>query len=1107
MDPLTRVLFAALEPLLGAASSPAALRGLLSELGVEPPDPSVLAASGPLAGVLDPVAALAARVDEVRADLDGELELGEALALLASVPGLVTDVLAAARALGRAPELLADADVSDALRDPAVWQAALDALPGVLLAQGLQRELPGVYVILRAIGIVDVATSASAGRLDLAKLPDAVADPVAALATQLEWGAGPLNDAALSELLFSAADAARLPLTAGPADGAPTTPLSYELPLAASRLPGLGFVETGVVLEPLDGAEGVALGIYALGAAPSRMEIAGGGFVELTLPAADDTRLVLEPGAPPRLDGPDPGFEIAVGAEFPRPVTLFGIAGLGVSASGFRLAARYASDVIEVELDTSPGVTFGLTAGADGFLRTLLGDAASVTVDAGLIWRHGESLRFSAGNDLTLDLPLGLTLGPVEIERVTVAVELGDPIACALTADVGATLGPLAFGVKGIGVAAELVPVDGTPACLLVRFTAPTRIDVSITSEVVTGSGFLLIDPDAGRYAGGLAIDVFGFGISAIVIVDTELPGGHDGFALFGSLGLTFPTPIPLGLGFTLIGVGGVLALNRMLDVDALAEGMRTGASDAILFPEDIEHDADLILAGLDDWFPAADGSTVFGPALVIGWGSPTLVTAQLGVIITLPDLVIALLGSVEVLLPTQDDPVLTLRMDVIGAVDVAASTVIVAASLHDSNLLGVLELSGDMGFYSRLSDQPLFLLSIGGYHPRFQPPGGLPSWLLDLRRTTAAIDLGSNVEVVLTSYVAITSNSVQFGGRFSIVASVEVLLTTYTAEGWFSVDLLLVLRPFKLVARATAGVAVSAGDKELFGVDLRARLEGPQPWFATGRASFTFFGIDVDFGFDVGAQPGGEAREIHDVARDVIDALSLPEAWEAVDGDDAWGGGVVTADTLPEGLWARPDQLVQARQSVAPLNRTITAFGEFAPAADRIDVSAVTLGGAAVDVPGWLDDWFAPAQFDRLGNTDRLSAPSYELMTAGVRFGADAIDIGADPDADCTAVSQEPETSVFPDAATALSGHVSPALPAAAASVVRGVAGPRVTVAPTTYTVVRRADGLRAENVLADAGAGSSLRYTEAVGVVAGRPAAQRARLKVAPSHAAVAA
>jgi hypothetical protein len=161
----------------------------------------------------------------------------------------------------------------------------------------------------------------------------------------------------------------------------------------------------------------------------------------------------------------------------------------------------------------------------------------------------------------------------------------------------------------------------------------------------------------------------------------------------------------------------------------------------------------------------------------------------------------------------------------------------------------------------------------------------------------------------------------------------------------------------------ATAGVSISAGEKELFGVDLRTRIDGPQPWYATGQAEFTFFGIDVAFGFDIGDEPGGEPREKHDVATDVSKAVAPPTGWQAVDSGDSWAGGVVVDDEWPPGLWARPDQLVEVRQSVAPLNRTMTAFGEYIPAPALIEATDVTLGGQPVASPAWVDDWFAPAQ------------------------------------------------------------------------------------------------------------------------------------------------
>jgi hypothetical protein len=181
-----------------------------------------------------------------------------------------------------------------------------------------------------------------------------------------------------------------------------------------------------------------------------------------------------------------------------------------------------------------------------------------------------------------------------------------------------------------------------------------------------------------------------------------------------------------------------------------------------------------------------------------------------------------------------------------------------------------------------------------------------------------------------------------------------------------------------------------------------------------------------------------------------------------------------------------------------------MTAFGEFTPAAARIEAEDVTLAGRAVAAPDWLDDWFAPAQFDRLGDSELLSSPSYELMTAGLRVGDDGIGITDDLAADCASVSREPEESIFPDVEPPPSGHVCTARPAALASATRSLANDRIAVVATTYTVVRIADGRRADVVLGEAGAEPALSYAAACAVVAGRAAAERSKLRVAPAHAA---
>lgn len=976
-------------------------------------------------------------------------------------------------------------------------------------------------------------------RLELDRLTGLADDVAGALTAAFAWGTADFDgDAALERLaalvraLGIDAAVQSQPRPPGDVDDAGTVRRALHVRLAALAT-RTGFDEVGVDLVALPpttpGGGDAGLGIRpprtaGMSAVPVSDE------VSLTVDGTgtwDDRLLSVRPPLSFAVTDDDgrpataAGFSVTVHLRPSAGVTLLRESGLvTLAADGVDVTTGVVLAGGEPTMTVSAALTGGTlelgTGSADTFLRHVLpADGIVVPFDVGLAWSRQGGITLIGTTGLVITRTLTVRIGPITVDELRVVLVAGPTGDGILTLDVSASLaiGPFAATVEHVGlVAAVRITMDGGNLGLLdvdpPAFLPPERVTFRLDTEGVSGGGFVGYDRDLGRYSGGLVLDVFGLGISAVVVVDTRLPRDPDGWALFASLGATFPSPVPLGFGFTLLGVGGLLALNRTIDVDELAGALRTGAADALLFPDDILDDPDALLDSLDHWFPLRDGTTVVGPVLAIGWGSPTIITIQLGVIVAIPDLVVTLLGSLELFLPTPDDAVLTLHMDVLGAVDVPAGTITVAASLYDSNLLG-LQLSGDMGFYARLTGQPLFVLSVGGYHPQFDPPGAIPAWLLDLRVMRAAIDLGDGIEIVCESYVAVTSNTFQFGGRVEVTASVKVLVTTYTAQGWFGVNVLLTLTPFAIVADVSAGVAVSAGTKELFGVDLYVHLEGPRPWYAMGRATFRFFGLNVDLLFDVGSTPGGAVRGVHPVADDVVAALADPRAWQAVDGAGAWTSGVTLSPELPAGLWVRPDQAVEVRQSVAPLNRTITAFGEYVPAEPTIDVTDVTLGGEPVEEPQWAQDWFAPAQFDRLDAGARLSMPSYELMTAGVRFGDDEVDVGSDPARLCTSVSREPEQSVFGDRRPTHASYVSPVHVAAAAPVRRTVTGSTFAVRNTAYTLVQTATGERAGAALADAGRSMRLTYADAVTVLTARVAAdtsERGRLRVAPAHAALA-
>jgi hypothetical protein len=406
-----------------------------------------------------------------------------------------------------------------------------------------------------------------------------------------------------------------------------------------------------------------------------------------------------------------------------------------------------------------------------------------------------------------------------------------------------------------------------------------------------------------------------------------------------------------------------------------------------LLFPDDPLGDSAELIAQIDEYFPLQADNTVIGPVIEVGWGSPTLITAQLGVVISMPGGVIAVMGSVEALLPTPDAPLITLHMDSLGVIDLAAGTFALTASLYDSRLLATIDLCGDMATYLQLGDLPYFLLSVGGYHPGFEPPSLVPASFHELQRMQASIAIASTVSITVEAYLAVTSNSVQFGSSVHVIASVEIWPTTYTAKGWFSFDVLLVFSPFKIEAAMSAGVGIYAGNKELLGVTLSLLLEGPKPWYAVGNASFKFFGLKVAFELEVGSRAAGEPKPIAHPREDVLRALALPSSWSELAPIDGWASGITYAAASDDGtVWVRPDHSLQVRQSVAPLSRTLDIVGQAVPAAGEALIIVTGAGFAEADVRLGARRGLVRTSAVRATRPDREAQPRVVRAHAGRR-------------------------------------------------------------------------------------------------------------------------
>ena len=124
---------------------------------------------------------------------------------------------------------------------------------------------------------------------------------------------------------------------------------------------------------------------------------------------------------------------------------------------------------------------------------------------------------------------------------------------------------------------------------------------------VVTGGGFLFHDAAQGLYAGVMQLSLHEqITLKAFGLIATRMPDGSRGYSLIVFITAEDFRPIPLGLGFTLLGIGGMVAVNRTFDQNVLRAGLKSGTLATLLFPRDpVGNAATLISNLLDSAFPA----------------------------------------------------------------------------------------------------------------------------------------------------------------------------------------------------------------------------------------------------------------------------------------------------------------------------------------------------------------------------------------------------------------------------------------------------------------------------------------------------------------------
>ncbi len=622
---------------------------------------------------------------------------------------------------------------------------------------------------------------------------------------------------------------------------------------------------------------------------------------------------------------------------------------------------------------------------ADGFLGTLLsGVNFESDFDVGMGFSTKNGIFFFGSSTLEVKLPVHISLGPVDITALTISVGLqGTKFPIGLSGDIKAALGPLQAVVEEIGLIANLsLPPDRKgnlgPVNFDLGFKPPKGVGLSINAGAVSGGGYLFFDTDKEEYGGVLQLDLAKIvTVTAIGLITTRMPDGSKGFSLLIIITAEFATGIQLGFGFTLLGVGGLLGLNRTMNLQALAEGVRNGALTNIMFPHDVIANAPRIISDLRNFFPPEEGKFLIGPMVKLGWGTPTLVSLSLGIIIEIPGN-IAIVGILRVALPADDAALIVLQVSFIGALEFDKSRVWFFATLFESRVL-FFTIEGDMGLLMAFGDDANFVLSVGGFHPLFNPP---PLPFPSPRRISFSILSNPVQRIRVEGYFAVTSNTVQFGANAEIVLGFD----DFGLQGHIGFDVLIQFSPFYFIAQISASVSLKAFGVGLFSVRLSFALSGPSGWRARGSGSISLLFFEISADFDIS---WGESKDTSLPPVPVVPILTAelnkPENWKAE--LPTTNNLLVSLRKLDptEALVLHPVGTLRVSQKAVPLDLTIDKVGnQKASDAKSFTIEVVAGGlGKAADAT----EQFAIAQYQNMDDATKLSRPSYQALHGGVQI------------------------------------------------------------------------------------------------------------------------
>lgn len=648
--------------------------------------------------------------------------------------------------------------------------------------------------------------------------------------------------------------------------------------------------------------------------------------------------------------------------------------------------------------DKDEGLTLGYYGGiedlelrmklsANSFFKMFLKDDPTMKISTSLLYDMQNGLKIDGGAKFHLDFDISkLEIGPVKFDKLS--VDLGN--LSGSFGDLGMTLGStfaldfscltMSFENLGISFDINFLKPDGSLGDydFSGSFKFPDGIGISIETPVVKGAGLISYDKSEGTLFSALSLEVLKkFTVGCIVDADLGVKDGHC-FSLVALISTSFSPGIPLGMGFSLNGVGGCLGLNRKYDADAVSGGVRSGVFGSVFFVDNVMNHLTEMKTAVKQFFPEKKKQFFLGVLCKICF--EPVVTCEFGLLIQAPNpMSIGIVGALKV--RVGDTNLIKINVYFFGEIDFDKGLRF-DASIVDSEIVG-LKLEGDMAF--RLfwgGPYKGFGLSIGGFHPAYKPEEGL-KFAPNMRRLSLSLNYDI-VKIKLETYLAVTSNSFQIGAHLDL----QVGWKKFGLIGYAGFDALFVFKPFRFSFSLEVGVAVMVGKAKLFSVDLSLSVEGPAKWRVKGKAYFTvlFIPVKCDFSLAWGDSPKEERRAIIAVWKDVL----LPELlrdnnWITSSAEQNNDGKEKDENAM---LTLQPNDTFSFNQSAVPFDYPMDLCNDALPedyTSFRLKKVSIIADNKEFSLEtSCLNNDFAPSLYKELSNEERLSNPSYESVTSG---------------------------------------------------------------------------------------------------------------------------